>query len=201
VLTGTVFRLPHEPDRPVDGHDAVGRLEVVAEALGLADWSLKPDDAAGFAPGRAAAVVVGGEIVGAVGEVDPAVRARLGLAGPVAALEVNLSKVLVAPRRERRSVTPSRYPASTIDLAFVLDEPVPAGAARRTLAGAAGALLEDITVFDVFRSDALGPNRKSLAFGLRFRAPDRTLTDEEVGGLRQRCIDAMAKQHGASLRG
>jgi phenylalanyl-tRNA synthetase beta chain len=201
VLTGTVFRLPHEPNRTVDGHDAVGRLEVVAGALGLADWSLEPDAAAGFTPGRAAAVVVDGESVGAVGEVDPAVRARLGLAGPVAALEVNLSKVLTASRRKRRSVTPSRYPASTIDLAFVVDESVPAGAAQRTLAGAAGGLLEDIGVFDVFRSDALGPNRKSLAFGLRFRASDRTLTDEEVGGLRQRCIDAMAEHHGASLRG
>ena len=62
-------------------------------------------------------------------------------------------------------------------------------------------LLEDVRLFDVFRSDALGPNKKSLAFGLRFRAPDRTLTDEEVGGLRQRCIDAMAKKHGAGLRG
>ena len=200
VVSGTVFRLPHEPNRPVDGHDVVGRLETVAEALGLADWSLKPDDAPGFAPGRAVAVVVDGEVVGAVGEIDPAVRARLGLAGPVAALEVNLSRVMAAARKERRSVTPSRYPASTIDLAFVLDEAVPAGAAQRTLAAAAGGLLEDIRLFDVFRSDALGPNKKSLAFGLRFRAPDRTLTDEEVGGLRQRGIDAMAREHGASLR-
>ena len=201
VLSGTVFRLPHEPNRPVDGHDAVGRLEAVAEALGLAEWSLKPDNAAGFAPGRAAAVVVDGEVVGAVGEIDPAVRARLGLAGPVAALEVNLSRVLAAARRERRSVTPSRYPASTIDLAFVVDEGLPAGFAERTLRRAAGDLLEDVRLFDIFRSDALGPNRKSLAFGLRFRAQDHTLTDEEVGGLRQRGIDAMAAEHGASLRG
>ena len=201
VLTGAVFRLPHEPNRPVDGHDAVGALETVAEALGLADWSLKPDDAPGFGRGRAAAVVVDGDVVGAVGEIDAAVRTRLGLAGPVAALEVNLSRVLDATRKERRSVTPSRYPASAIDLAFVLDDAVPAGAAQRTLAAAAGDLLEDIRLFDVFRSDALGPGRKSLAFGLRFRAPDRTLTDEDVGALRQRCIDAMAKQHGASLRG
>jgi len=201
VLAGTVFRLPHEPDRPVDGHDVVGRLETVAEALALADWWLEPGDAAGFAPGRAAVVVVDGAPAGAVGEVDPAVRTRLGLASPVAALEVNLSRVLDGTRKERRSVTPSRYPASTIDLAFVVDEPVPAGAAQRTLRAKAGDLLEDIRLFDVFRSDALGPNKKSLAFGLRFRAPDRTLTDEEVGGLRQRLIDAMAKEHGANLRG
>ena len=201
VLAGTVFRLPHEPNRPVDGHDVVGRLETVAEALALADWQLEPGDAAGFAPGRAAVMVVDGAPVGAVGEIDPAVRATMGLTGPVAALEVNLSRLLDARRTERRSVTPSRYPASNIDLAFVVDESVPAGAARRTLAQAAGDLLEDIRLFDVFRSDALGPNKKSIAFGLRFRARDRTLTDEEVGGLRQRLIDAMAKDHGASLRG
>ena len=210
VLAGTAFRLPHEPNRPVDGHDAVGRLEVVAEALGLADWSVEPGDAPGFTPGRAARVVVDGQPVGVVGEIDPAVRSRLGLAGagvrgapelPVAALEVDLSRVLAASRKERRSVTPSRYPASAIDLAFVLDEAVPAGAARRTLGRTAGDLLEDVRLFDVFRSDALGPTKKSLAFGLRFRAPDRTLTDEEVGGLRQRLIDAMAKEHAAVLRG
>jgi phenylalanyl-tRNA synthetase beta chain len=201
VLAGTAFQLPHEPNRPVDGHDVVGRLEAVAESLALADWSLEPGEAPGFAPGRAAVVIVDGAPVGAVGEIDPAVRARLGLAEHVAGLEVNLSRLLDATRKERRSVTPSRYPASTIDLAFVVDESVPAGAAQRTLNVAAGDLLEDIHLFDVFRSDALGPNKKSLAFGLRFRAADRTLTDEEVGGLRQRGIDAMAKEHGASLRG
>ncbi|HYT38045.1 MAG TPA: phenylalanine--tRNA ligase subunit beta, partial [Acidimicrobiia bacterium] len=201
VLAGTVFRLPHEPNRPVDGHDVVGRFETVADVLSLADWSLQPGDAAGFAPRRAAVVVVDGSAVGAVGEIDPAVRARLGLAGPVAALEVNLSRLVDATRKERRSVTPSRYPASSIDLAFVVDEAVPAGAAQRTLTSAAGDLLEDVRLFDVFRSEAFGPKKKSLAFGLRFRAPDRTLTDEEVGGLRRRCIDAMAKEHGASLRG
>ncbi|HZI39754.1 MAG TPA: phenylalanine--tRNA ligase subunit beta, partial [Acidimicrobiia bacterium] len=210
ALAGTVFRLPHEPNRPVDGHDVVGRLATVVEALALADWKLTPGDAAGFTPGRAALVVVDGTTIGAVGEIDPAVRARIGLAGagvrgapevPVAALELDLSRLLAAARKERRAVTPSRYPASTIDLAFVLDEAVPAGAAQRTLQHAAGDLLEDVNLFDIFRTEALGPGRKSLAFGLRFRALDRTLTDEEVGRLRQCLIDAMAKEHGASLRG
>ena len=136
-----------------------------------------------------------------MGEIDPAVRARIGVDGPVAALELDLSRLLGSQRKERRAATPSRYPASSIDLAFVLDEGVPSGAAHRTLQRAAGDLLEDVHLFDVFRAEALGPAKKSLAFGLRFRAPDRTLTDEEVGGMRQRLIDAMAKEHGASLRG
>ena len=75
VLTGTVFRPPHEPNRPVDGHDVVGRLETVAEALALADWSLEPGDAPGLYPGTGGRVIVDGAPVGAVGEVDPGVRA------------------------------------------------------------------------------------------------------------------------------
>jgi phenylalanyl-tRNA synthetase beta chain len=55
--------------------------------------------------------------------------------------------------------------------------------------------------FDVFRSDALGASRKSLAFAVRFRAPDHTLTDSEVGEIRRRCIDAVVREHGAELRG
>jgi len=209
VLTGTAFRLPHEPNRPVDGHDAVGRFEVVAEALALADWSLEPGDAAGFAPGRSAVVIVDGGPVGAIGEIAPAVRAAMGLAGPgarggpevpVAALEVNLSRLLGATRKERRSVTPSRYPASTIDLAFVVPDDVAAGAIVRLLRAVGGDLLERVRLFDVFRSGALGPGRVSLAFALQFRAPDRTLTDAEVGELRTQCIDAVVSEFGAELR-
>ena len=201
VLSGAVRRRPHEPDRPVDGHDAVGHLEAVAEALALADWRTEPADRPGYARGRAAAVIVDGAQAGVVGEVDAAVLERLGIGGPVAAFEVNLSQVLSAGRRERYFQAPSRFPASTIDLAFVLEESVPAGAAQRTLREAAGPLCEEARIFDVFRSPSLGEGRKSLAFALRFRAPDRTLTDEEVGALRQACIEAMAKAHGATLRG
>jgi phenylalanyl-tRNA synthetase beta chain len=201
VVAGSLRRTPHEPDRPVDGHDAVGLLEVVSEALALAGWSLEPADRAPFAPGRAAAVMVDGVEAGAVGEIHPGVLDRLGHPGPVAAFEVDLTQLLQAQRRARRFQPVSRFPASTIDLAFVLDETVPAGKVKRTLEQAAGPLGEEVRLFDVFRSDALGPGRRSLAFALRFRAPDRTLTDDEVGTLRQACIEAVGAAHGAELRG
>ena len=69
-----------------------------------------------------------------------------------------------------------------------------------TLRGAVGDALEDVRLFDVFTSDAFGPGRRSLAFALRFRVPDRTLTDAEVGGLRQQAIDAVLAAHDAELR-
>jgi phenylalanyl-tRNA synthetase beta chain len=201
VLAGSVRRLPHEADRPVDGHDAVGVLDVVAGALEVEGWRLAPGDGPGFAPGRAAAVMIGDDVCGLVGEVDPEVLSRLGVSGTVAAFEIDLSTVLGAPRKERRFVAPSRFPSSSVDLAFVVAEDLPAGTAEATLRRAARGWCEEIRLFDVFRSPALGEGRKSLAFALRFRAPDRTLTDADVGAVRERCIQAMATAHGATLRG
>jgi phenylalanyl-tRNA synthetase beta chain len=145
--------------------------------------------------------MVGDDLYGVVGEVDPGVLARLGVTGTVAAFELDFSALLGAPRRDRRYVAPSRFPSSSVDLAFVVDESLPAGQAEATLRRAAGEWCEEVRLFDVFRSEALGEGRRSLAFALRFRAPDRTLTDAEVGAVRERCIQAMASAHGATLRG
>ncbi|MGH9002384.1 MAG: phenylalanine--tRNA ligase subunit beta, partial [Acidimicrobiia bacterium] len=173
---------------------------VVAQVLEIEGWHLVSGDGPGFAPGRAAAVKVGEDVIGLVGEVDPGVLSRLGISGTVAAFEVDLSALLGAPRRERRFVAPSRFPSSSVDLAFVVAEALPAGAALATLRQAAGPGCEEVRLFDIFRSEALGADRKSLAFALRFRAPDRTLTDAEVGAVREQCIQAMATAHGATLR-
>ena len=95
----------------------------------------------------------------------------------------------------------SRFPSTDIDLAFVVDEDTPAAAVRATVRGAGGDLLRRVDLFDVFRSDALGSGRRSLAFRLRFQAPDRTLTDAEVAAVRAEVIAAVEEVHGASLRG
>ena len=116
-------------------------------------------------------------------------------------MELELDRLLDARRTPARLRRVSRFPASGIDLAFVVEESVPAARVADTLRSAAGELLEDISLFDVFRSDALGRGRKSLAFALRFRAPDRTLTDAEVAEVRARAIDAVVAAHGAELRG
>ena len=80
------------------------------------------------------------------------------------------------------------------------DLDVPAAAVIGTLRAAAGDLLEDVRTFDVFRSEALGEGRRSVAFALRFRSPERTLTDTEVGEARAACIAAVTEAHAAELR-
>jgi len=200
VLTGTLGRRPLEADRPVDTYDAVDLVRVVADALELDGWDLEAATIPGYHPGRAARIRAGGVIVGAVGELHRDVLAALGLAAPVVGFEVDLEALRAAPRRDRTFRPLSPYPPSTIDLAFVVDDTVPAAALTATLRDAAQGLAEDVRVFDEFRSPTLGPAKRSLGFALRFRAPDRTLTDADVATLRRRCIDAVTTAYGATLR-
>ena len=195
-----VVRTPHEPDRPVALHDLKAVVDALAQELRLVDCRLEAAQLPGLHPVRTAHVVVDGEPAGVVGEVAPEVVEALSLPDPVIAAELDVDRLLAAKRAPRTSRPVSRFPASTIDLAFVVGADVPADELRRTLRDAGGEVLEDVRLFDLFRSDALGVDRVSLAFAMRFRAPDRTLTDDEVGALRQGCIDAVVKAHGAELR-
>jgi phenylalanyl-tRNA synthetase beta chain len=93
------------------------------------------------------------------------------------------------------------YPSSDIDLAFEVDDAVPAGAIERALRTAAGERLAAVRLFDVYRGRGIGAGRRSLAFTLRLEALDHTLTDEAVAQIRRRCIDAVESEFSATLRG
>jgi phenylalanyl-tRNA synthetase beta chain len=156
----------------------------------------------GLHPGRSARVLVGEVEVGAVGEIDPGVLDEYGITERVAWLQLDLTALLSLPSSVPQARPVSRFPSSDIDLAFVVDEQVPADEVRRTLlTGATVVLPVTVELFDVFRSEQLGEGRKSLAFRLRFQEPDRTLTDAEVAEARDQLIEAAATRHGAVLRG
>jgi phenylalanyl-tRNA synthetase beta chain len=198
---GQVRRRPVEDDRRVDVYDAVDAVHVVLDALGIDDVVLHPDTVTGYRAGRAARVVVDGHDAGIVGEVAPEVLTALGLDAPVVAAELVLDTLLDAARRDRTFRATSRFPASSVDLAFVLADTVATADVIATLRTAVGDAMEDVRLFDVFTSDAFGAGRRSLAFALRFRLPDRTLTDADVAALRQQAIDAVIASHDAELRG
>jgi phenylalanyl-tRNA synthetase beta chain len=187
----------------------VSGVRLVAPAAGAGDL---PAALAGLHPTRAARLVVDGTTIGAVGEIDPGVATDFGLThatgtGTVARrigwLAVDLGLLFderVVPRRAMVAAAVSRFPSSDIDLALVVDDQVPADAVADVLGAAAGDLLESVTLFDVYRGARIGEGRRSLAFRLRFCSLDHTLTDDEVGVLRARCIEAAVAQLGAVLR-
>ncbi len=199
VLAGGVRRQPVEPDRPVDAYDVTDLAHIVAGALGIEGLELVPAALAGYRSGQAALVHAGDAVLGVVGEVDTEARGDV-LSGAVVAFEIDLDEAERVPRRDAQFVAPSPFPPSTIDLAFVVSDDVSAAALVRTIREAGGGLVEEAYPFDEFRGGSLGEGLRSVAVTVRFRAPDRTLTDDEVAGLRAQMIGAVAREHNGRLR-
>jgi phenylalanyl-tRNA synthetase beta chain len=123
----------------------------------------------------------------------------LGLPERTCAMELDLEALPVPAPAPAPEI--SGYPPVLLDVALVVGTDVPEHEMETTLRQAAGPLLESIRLFDVYEdADRLGAGRRSLAFALRFRAPDRTLTLDEATGLRDAAIAAAVEQHGAELR-
>jgi phenylalanyl-tRNA synthetase beta chain len=100
----------------------------------------------------------------------------------------------------RPAPSPSPYPPVLLDVALVVDESVPVAEVADTLRGGGGDLLEDLSLFDVFTGEQVGEGKRSLAYSLRFRAPDRTLTVDEATAARDAAVAAAASRFGAALR-
>ena len=179
---------------------AVAVLDLLVEALSLPAVELREVALPGLHPTRSAEVVVAGRTRGAVGEVDPEVLSACAVTGRVGWLQLDLQEVLGGPRARRRYRPVSKYPPSDVDLAFVAPDSVAAALLERALRASAGSLLVRLELFDVYRGPGVPEGSRSLAYRLRFQAPDRTLTDTEVADARQRCIDETSRRTGATLR-
>ena len=132
-------------------------------------------------PGRAASVTAGGTALGWVGEIHPKACEAFEAKGPVAAFELDLSPLQKSRNAARPYVDVPSFPPVEIDQAFVVDEAVSAERMGQVIQSAGGKLLESVRLFDVFRdADRIGAGKKSMAFKLVFRSPERTLTSEEV---------------------
>ena len=186
--------------RTADWSDAIAIGVELAAALG-SPVEVARAERPPFHPGRCARYALAdGTVVGHAGELHPKVVTALGLPARTVAGEVDLD-ALIAAAVVPRAVPLSNFPVISSDIALVVDADVPAGELRRTVEAAAGDLLEAVELFDVYAGDQVEPGHRSLAYRLTFRAPDRTLTTEEVNALRDRVVAAAAHAHGAVLRG
>ena len=184
-----------------DAAAAVNAWRVIADALRLEGVELRPASRTGMHPARTAEIVVGDEMLGVVGEVDPETLRAFDLPHHRAGwIELEVAKLAAAPRRPLEARPVSHFPSSDVDLAFSVRDLVPASAVQETLQRAAGDLCESVVLFDVYRGATVGEGWRSLAFRLRFCAQDRTLTDGEVAELRRSCIQAVESRYEATLR-
>ena len=190
-------RGPWGPGREVEAADAFEAVRVIARACGV-EVVLRPAQHLPWHPGRCAEVLVGATPIGHAGQLHPSVLERSGLPKGACAVELDLDAIpltgsLVAPQ-----VSP--FPAVFQDLSIVVGEDVASQDVVAAVRGGAGDLLEDISLFDVYTGAQVGEGRKSLTLALRFRAPDRTLTEDEASAARDAGVARAGELFGATLR-
>ncbi len=177
-----------------------GLLEVVLAELQVTDLRYVPRHEAVFEPGRAAALVAGDKVVAVLGEVAHEVRERYDIRGPLAVFEANLGWLLDQAEQRRVFRSLPRQPAALRDVTLQVADEVPQDRVAEVIRAAAGPCLEDLRLFDVYRGKGLPAGTRSLAYSLRFRHPERTLTDAEVDEDMAAVIAAASRDLAASLR-
>jgi phenylalanyl-tRNA synthetase beta chain len=179
--------------------DAIQVVREVARVLAV-DVTVEQATHEPWHPGRCARFRLGDDVVGYAGELLPSVCEAYRVPPRTSAVEVDLDLLVSAAP----SVVPgpefSTYPVAKEDVALVVDADLPAVVLEETLREGAGDLLESVRIFDVYTGAQAGEGKKSLAFALRFRAPDRTLTEAETGAARDAAVALAAQRHGAVQR-
>lgn len=190
-------RGPWGPGRPVEAADAFEAVRIIARASGV-DVTFRAAQYLPWHPGRCAEVLAAGTVIGHAGQLHPAVIERAGLPKGTCAIELNLDAIPVGGVPPAPRVSP--FPAVFQDLSLVVADDVPAQAVEDAVREGAGELLEHLQLFDVFAGPQIGKDRKSLTFALRFRAPDRTLTEDDATAARDAAVRCAAERLGAELR-
>ena len=153
-----------------------------------------------FHPGRCAAMLADGELIGVVGQIHPSVADNYGFTVPVYAAEIRVP-VLMAHKKGETEYRPlPKYPAVTRDLSFVCDEALEVGTIEDTIRNAGGRLVEDIKLFDIYRGIQVGAGRKSVSMRVTLRSSDHTLTQEESEKDTAKIIAALDRELGIKLR-
>ena len=195
-----------------DWADAVELVRDIASLLGV-KLHVANAERAPWHPGRCAEIRIVvptknptrpqiGEVIGYAGELHPRIVKKLGLPERACAVELDLDALIECSSKQPvvKAQPVSTYPAAKEDFAFVVDEDTPSQAVAAAIIVAGGKLLDDVRLFDVYRGPQLGPGRKSLAFSVRLRASDHTLSASETEAARARIIKQVGKYTGAKLR-
>lgn len=164
--------------------------------------ALSAEEAPHLQPGRAAQVLSGGTVLGWVGEIHPLAADAFEAAAPVVAFELDLDALVKTSQPARDYVDVPLFPAVTMDIALVVDEDVTNEKLMQVMRSAGGKLLSSIQLFDVYRDEErLGAGKKSMAYALEYRSPDKTLTAEEVNKQHERLIKKTCGATAAEVRG
>ena len=178
-----------------------GEIETIFAGLRLEMAEYEPcRDNPSYHPGRCANILVGGEQIGVMGQVHPLAARNYGLDTDVYCAEINFTRLMHYQLPDPVYTPLPKYPAVSRDLALVCDEHVTVSQVEKVITAAAGKLLRDVKLFDIYRGTGVPDGKKSLAFSLELRADDRTLTDSDSESVMKDILTALSEKLGAVLR-
>ncbi len=185
----------------MDYYDLKGMIQTLLERLHLPEPRFVPTDDPSLLAGRAVRIELDGKPVGTLGELHPKVREGFQLPEITVALGEMDVEVLFQLSQQELSFRPlPRYPAVEEDLAVFADEAIPSVEIRDAILETGRPLLEEAHLFDVYHGEQIPQGSRGLAFSLVFRAPDRTLTEDEVRSARKRIETRLRDTFGAQPR-
>jgi phenylalanyl-tRNA synthetase beta chain len=185
----------------MDFYDMKGIVASLLDGLKLDGLKYDTGQHPVFHPGKSARILVGDRQVGVFGELHPQVKAQYNFAdAPVLAATFDILALLETVPQRHEAQPVSAYPPILEDLALVVDENLPAANVAAMIAQTGGKLVTTLSLFDIYRGDQIGKDKKSLAYSLTYQAADRTLTDEEVAKVRNKIVKRLEKELGAKLR-
>jgi phenylalanyl-tRNA synthetase beta chain len=184
----------------MDFYDLKGIINSIMEGLHTT-INIEPFEHPTFHPGKCARMMVSEKQVGVFGELHPLVHEHYDFApNPVLAADINMD-LLISLVPDRYDIQPvSAYPPVLEDLAFIVDEEIPAGRVAEMIKQGGGRLVTQSSLFDIYRSEQIGIGKKSLAYSVTYQSSEKTLTDNDVAQLRQRIIRRLDQEFGARLR-
>lgn len=199
--------LPHQPMRLCIGlygggdfYTLKGIVESVMDAAGINGVSFFPARRGTFHPGRTAEIRFADDIIGVMGEVHPDVLERFDVDQRLYLAELDLDALLSKGSLERIYTPLPKFPAIQRDIAVVVEKGVLSKDIEDVIKKNGGKLIEEIRLFDVYEGAQIPKGYKSIAYSIKYRASDRTLTDDEVDKIQHRIIEALSKSLGAQLR-
>ena len=178
-----------------------GIVENVLETVNLNRYDIsKYSENKSYHPGKTAIIKIGNDPIIILGQIHPIVQENYDVLDKVYIAEINMKKLEKYSKKEKKYTPIPKYPAVERDIAILVDEKVEVLKIEKIIRSKAKKILEDVVLFDIYRNEKIGNNKKSVAYALKFRAKDRTLNDEEISEVMENIIKALEDELGAELR-
>ena len=201
LITGRRSPIAWDTDNAqVDFYDMKGILERFLMAIGVQKYTVERGEHFAMHPGKTAFFKKGRDVIATLGEIHPTVAANFGIAQSVYVFEMEVDTLLRYRKKKNAIASLPKYPASTRDLAILVDADLSTAEIERVIAKKGGKIFRGATLFDVYMGKQVGSGKKSMAFHLHFQSDDKTLTDEEVDAAFADILAAAQSQLHVELR-